>query len=400
MQGQQPLPSFGEPRVLLLDAQLRHAVAIARSLGSRGIKVLAAAKERRFPAKYSRYVDGTVSFPDGGTADALDTLLSIVEQRRIQVVIAAGLPGNDLLCRYRDELTPHVLAPFNDHAAFLQLSNKEATMQLAESLDVPYPRTVSMHEPDQADEVAERLGLPVVFKSPLDQGTVVYARDAGELRRLSEEFLAQRAASGANAIHPLAQEYIEGEGHGFYALAERGKLLAYFMHRRLHEYPPSGGPTAMAVSYRDPVLLDLGRRFFSATEWHGVAMVEFRRSRRDGRYYLLEVNPKFWGSLDLSVASGVDFPLLLYRMLTGAPIEGALGAYRDGVIFRSLTMDLAHAVATRRLRSYARSFWDDRIVDDFRRNDPLPSVALMLAGMRRVLDGEVSRSQLHGGARP
>src|SRR6202000_289676 len=102
---------------------------------------------------------------------------------------------------------------------------------------------------------------------------------------------------------------------GFFGLGRRGRVVAYFMHRRLHEVPPSGGPSAMAMSWRDPRLMDLGERFFAATEWHGPAMVEFKRARRDGQYYLIEVNPKFWGSLDLSIASGVDFPLLLHWLI-------------------------------------------------------------------------------------
>jgi predicted ATP-grasp superfamily ATP-dependent carboligase len=202
-----------------------------------------------------------------------------------------------------------------------------------------------------------------------------------ELRLLVSQFIARNPELIARGLHPLAQEYIEGEGHGFYAVADHGEIAAYFMHRRLHEFPPSGGPSAMAASYRDPALLDLGQRLFSATGWHGVAMVEFKKRDRDGEYYLIEVNPKFWGSLDLSIASGVNFPFLLYQMLVGEPIEHLCGEYHEGLIFRWLTLDLAHAVATHGLRTYVRTFWDSRVLDDFSRDDPLPSAALMLRGV-------------------
>ena len=71
----------------------------------------------------------------------------------------------------------------------------------------------------------------------------------------------------------------------------------------------------MAASYRDAELARLGERFVSEAAWTGVVMVEFKKSARDGRYYVIEVNPKFWGSLQLSIAAGVDFPLLLYQLL-------------------------------------------------------------------------------------
>jgi predicted ATP-grasp superfamily ATP-dependent carboligase len=379
-----------EQRVLVLDAQLRHAIAIVRALGRRGIEVVGAGTGRRFPSSFSRYMSEAVSFDADDPTAAADDLLAIVQRHRIGVVLAAGLPGNRFLCRHRAELEPRVRAPFNDLEAFERLSNKAETAKLADSLGVSRPRAIDLRDAAQAGEAIGTLGTPVVFKSPLDQGTVRYAHDEAQLRTLIERFRSRNPE-----LQPLAQEYVQGAGHGFYGLADRGELLGYFMHRRLHEFPPTGGPSAMAAGDRDPELLDLGCRFLSATGWSGVAMVEFKKSREDGRYHLIEVNPKFWGSLELSIASGVDFPLLLHRMLAGEPLEHTPGNYREGVVFRWLTMDLAYAVATRRVRTYFRTFWDGRVLDDFARDDPLPSAALMLKGAGQFM--RASRSEAEPG---
>lgn len=369
------------PRVLLLDAQLRHGVAIVRSLGERGVAVIAAGPTRRFPARFSRHVEGVARFDPAAERDPLGALRALIEERSAEVVIAAGLPGNELLCRHRDALAPLVRAPFNDLEQFRTLSNKLASNELARSLDVPQPRTATLHTPADAGAVAAEIGFPMVVKSPVDQGTVRYPANVTELRGFVEEFAAEHPSLVERGIHPIAQEYIAGEGHGFYALADHGRILAHFMHRRLHEVPPSGGASAMACAYRDPVLLELGTRFFTATGWHGVAMVEFKRSARDGRYYLIEVNPKFWGSLALSITAGVDFPYLLYLMLTGAPLDVVPGAYRDDAVFRWLTMDLAYAAATRDWGGYVRRFRDAGVQDDFDRGDPLPTLALFAKGV-------------------
>ena len=387
-------------RVLVLDAQLRHAVTIVRRLGLRQIPVVAGGSRKRFPARYSRYTTDAVVLDPRTDGDPLGALRSIIDRHEIGVVIPAGLPGNELICRHRDVLEPLVRAPFNDVAQFLQLSNKDATVALARSLGVPVPATATIASPGDARAVAEEIGFPMVFKSPIDQGTVRYPRTLGDLERLTAEFFRANTALVEQGIHPLVQEYIEGEGHGFYALADRGRILAYFMHRRLHEVPPTGGASAMAGAFRDPELAELGGRFFAATRWHGVAMVEFKRSRRDGRYYLIEVNPKFWGSLDLGVAAGVDFPYLLHRMLAGEDLGVAAGEYRDDTVFRWLTMDLSYAVATHDIGGYLRTFRDSRVLDDFERTDPLPTAALFARGLceelasrrkargRRAVDGD------------
>ena len=90
------------------------------------------------------------------------------------------------------------------------------------------------------------------------------------------------------------------------------------MHRRVRENPPTGGASVCAVSIYDGKLLDYGRRLLDALNWHGVAMVEFKRDRLSGELYLMEINPKLWGSHDLAIASGMDFSSALVDMSMGS----------------------------------------------------------------------------------
>jgi len=378
-------------RVLVLDAQLRHSLAIVRSLGRVGVEVVAAAPVRRFPSARSRHVAGTIRFD--ARRDGPERLLELAHAHAADVVIAAGLPGNELLCRHRSALEGSLAGAYNDLGEFERLANKRATVELAATLGVATPVTVEIDDPARAAAIGAQLGYPLVFKSAVDQGTVRYPRDGGELNACVADYLRADPTGYAEGRPPLVQQYVDGDGHGFFGLADRGRLIAHFMHRRLHEVPPTGGPSAMAMSWRDPALRVLGERFFAATGWHGVAMVEFKRARRDGVYYLIEVNPKFWGSLDLAIASGVDFPALLLSLVRGQPTTSRDGDYRDDVILRSLTMDLAYAVARRDLRGYVRAFGDRRVKDDLDLRDPLPTTALFATGVRRALGSRVGRAR-------
>src|SRR5262249_34461804 len=89
------------------------------------------------------------------------------------------------------------------------------------------------------------------------------------------------------------------------------------MHRRVREWPPTGGTSACADSVpSEPALERAGRTLLEALGWHGVAMVEFKRDVKGG-FVLMEINAKFWGSHDVALAAGVDFPGDMAALLEG-----------------------------------------------------------------------------------
>ncbi len=163
--------------------------------------------------------------------------------------------------------------------------------------------------------------------------TVGYAADAASLQR--------ELARRQRAQYPLIlQECIAGPGAGLFACYDRGRAIALFCHQRLREKPPWGGVSVLSESAPlDPDLVGAGTRLLDALGWHGVAMVEFKRDARDGTPRLMEINARFWGSLQLAVDAGVDFPNLLVDAAFGvSPAEPP--AYKVGVRNRWLMGDL------------------------------------------------------------
>jgi predicted ATP-grasp superfamily ATP-dependent carboligase len=140
--------------------------------------------------------------------------------------------------------------------------------------------------------------------------------------------------------HPfLLQEYVRGTGKGLFALYDRGQAIAFFEHRRIREKPPSGGVSVLSESCAaDPVLVANSRRLLDYANWDGVAMVEYKVSDQ-GVAYLMEVNARFWGSLQLAVDAGVDFPYMLFQSTVGESPQFD-GTYRIGIRNRWLLGDL------------------------------------------------------------
>ena len=91
--------------------------------------------------------------------------------------------------------------------------------------------------------------------------------------------------------------------------------------------PVSGGASTAACTYYDETLKEYGLRILSALQWHGVAMVEFKRQQSPDRLVLMEINPKFWGSVELALEAGVDFASDLVRVF-----RGETSAYSEATI--------------------------------------------------------------------
>jgi predicted ATP-grasp superfamily ATP-dependent carboligase len=146
----------------------------------------------------------------------------------------------------------------------------------------------------------------------------------------------------------LIQERVpaQGRGQGVSVLMDSsGECVAAFAHERLQQYPNSGGPSTDRRSIHAPALVEKSLQLLKRLEWRGIAMVEWKVDPRDNQPKLMEINPRFWGSLELAVRSGVDFPVLYARAALGeksVPVTSYAAGVRcrwivPGEILRYLT---------------------------------------------------------------
>jgi predicted ATP-grasp superfamily ATP-dependent carboligase len=173
-----------------------------------------------------------------------------------------------------------------------------------------------------AAEEVPSLGYPIVIKPARSvAGThgervklaVGYATSEGELRTLLRSL--------PEAAFPvLLQERIVGPGVGLFLLRWEGRTIASMAHRRIREKPPSGGVSVMRATIpAPPELVRRSEQLLDHFNWSGVAMVEYKLGRANVPY-LMEVNGRLWGSLQLAIDAGVDFPRLLVAAALGEPV--------------------------------------------------------------------------------
>ena len=333
--------------VFVTDGDQRPALAIVRTLGRHGLRVMVGEDGETSLASSSKYCAGHVTYPSPyRDRRAFDEFLAdFVIREQVDVVMPVSDVTTRAVCANQEHLERHCALAVPPFAAFDLVTDKARLLEYAASCGVPIPRTHVVDGAARLSGLVETIGYPVVVKPiqsriPTEHGWessgVHYAYSRAELEQIYRDH-------DVFLRHPsLIQERIVGPGVGVFVLFDRGTLVADFAHRRLREKPPAGGASVLSESAPvDARLRDHAIRLLGPIGWHGVAMMEYKQDQTSGDFFLMEINGRFWGSLQLAIDAGVDFPFLAWQLATGQRAE-VKRPYTVGVKNRWLCGDLDH----------------------------------------------------------
>lgn len=325
-----------EMNILVTDGENRSALAVTRSLGRMGYNIFVTGREAGNISACSKYCRKTFIAPDPlkERGKYFGAIAEIVMREEIDVIFPMTEQSIYCLSDARERLGKNVILACAPTNMMESISNKYKLFQLAEKLGVAVPETIYVSGADDFPEKRTRISVfPVVVKPALSKirdgdkiisAGVMYATNQDELSRLYETRPELR-------YQFLIQEMIVGEGTGLFTLFDRDRHLALFSHRRLLEKPPSGGVSVLSESvHLDDEMVESAGKLLSEVGWEGIAMVEFKRDIRDGKAKLMEINGRFWGSLQLAVSSGVDFPALSLDYYLGRKPASLLNYFTVG----------------------------------------------------------------------
>jgi protein-tyrosine-phosphatase len=306
--------------VLVLDGHSRAALETLQSLGRAGLQVDIGAESKDCLAFHSRYAASKLRQPSQDPLADFHAWLRAQDQKRNYELIVPATETSLLRLRALaedDPLRRKAVLPGN-HALDIAL-DKEKTWALARDLGISIPQSTLI---SSSSEIGECRQFPLVLKSTRSKVMI-----AGELRTLAvaivknEPQRQQQLRQWLPLTPVLQQQYASGKGVGVEFLFDRGRKIWHFAHERVHEYPLSGGASSYRRSIQPPAaLLHDAEKLLTTLNWHGVAMVEFKvefKMDAPGQHWLMEINPRLWGSLALSIDAEVNFPLGLLQIARG-----------------------------------------------------------------------------------
>jgi predicted ATP-grasp superfamily ATP-dependent carboligase len=331
---------------IVTNADSSKALIVTRSLGRKKIEVTTTGNERLSAAFFSKYSKNHFLHPSPLKFQLgfINTLEKFVKKRKIDVLMPINSVETLIISKYKYKFEPYTKVPFADYSKMIKLHNKEELAKIATKINLPIPKTYLINDINEIRNIARVIEYPVVIK--LKDATssigVQYAYSEDEFIYCYKQAILKYSLDANH--YPLVQEFIPGDGYGVSVLFNQGDLRALFTHKRLREYPITGGGSTLRESIRHPEMEKIAINLLKYVNWDGIAMVEFKLDRRTKKPILIEVNPRFWGSINQSIASGVDFPYLLYKMATEGDIEPVLN-YKLGVKTRFFIDDVRALLA-------------------------------------------------------
>jgi predicted ATP-grasp superfamily ATP-dependent carboligase len=301
-------------------------LTIARSLGRRGIPVVAVHDVDREPCLLSRYVRPVVLPPVYKDEKAwIDFLVD--EGRRLAprkaVIFAAADEHWLLMVRHREVLAEYFHFPLPWNGPLERWPTKSFQYEEAERLGIPYPRTARPRTVDELRSAALSFEFPCLVKPTLSARWIRQYGEKLAFVRSAEALLARGADALERGIEFVVQEYIPGPDNNvfnceFY-LDRKSEVLAGMVRRKMRQFAPRFGSSCLSMSIDDPEVAELGLRMLKPMGYHGIGGVEFKRDARTGQLKLIEINVRTGLMGAVAVNSGVDLPCVAYCDLLGLP---------------------------------------------------------------------------------
>ena len=347
---------------LVTDAHVHGAVWAIRALGGAGVRVRAMGPDRGAPGLWSRHAASRAVGPDAeidpsGYAGAVAALAARAgpvvvypgQEESIDALLEARLPGEAVL-------------PYPEPARLAAIRDKRSLAAFAAEAGIATPATVG--EASAAELRTLRIDGPCIVK-PVRKS----AMHGGQIVGTSEEL--REAIGSVDGDEPLiVQRRADGDLLGLtIVLARDGRPVARIQQRTRRTWPPLAGASSLAVSEPvDETLADAATRMLRAAGYFGLVQLQFVAG--PGGTQLIDANPRWYGSLSLALAAGLNLPAIWHAVVTGGELPGSPPPYREGISYRHLALDLTAAlhgrpglVLRRAARPRVGAMWspDDRL---------------------------------------
>lgn len=342
-----------------------------------------------FKSKYcrqKRLIANPVSAPANAVRDLEELGKSFAEKA---VLYYGDDPTLLLISRNRERLEKYYRFQLPEPEMVEQMVDKTLFAGLAESRDLPVPKTVTSIQAPTAEAALEILSLPCIVKPNLRDGwyecEAVMNRGGTPLKALrantAEELDSLYRSVGQFTNDFVVQEYVPGGDdciYSFHAYYDsHSEPIAWYVGRKIRTYPKESGASTYLELVKEPEVAELGMEILKKLKFVGPVKIDFKKDPVRNRYYLLEINARFnlWNYL--GTASGINLPLVAYRDLTGQPCERQTN-YRTGVRWLAFGDDLRSFVRHYRpagdltWMGWLKSYGSKKVYQVFAWRDPYP----------------------------
>lgn len=316
--------NFDKDHICFVLSLFDTGVGIIHSLVKAGVDIIGLDYTKKMPGFKSRYCKKKFCpHPINQAEELLQFLVNIGKDLKKPGIF---FPASDVflifLSRFRNELKSyfHLILPSEEIVE--SIVNKRRQYELAKETGIPFPETFYPKTFDDLEKIKRNLDYPVFIKPIFSyKWQEIFPPIKGFKVNNEEELESKFTEVQAAGIEIMIQEIIPGPNINHYKvnvyIDKENKVLALFVLRKIRQYPVEFGVGCCVESINEEEVKELGLKFFKGINYRGVGSIEFKKDPRDGKFKLIELNPRYWQQNYLSTVCGINFPLIQYLDLTG-----------------------------------------------------------------------------------
>jgi predicted ATP-grasp superfamily ATP-dependent carboligase len=330
-------------KILILNGDNRNGLAVVRSLGQKNHQCdIAQTKRQPFSRKLgsllkSKYVRKIHYLPQiENESNLLFDLIRLINHEKYNYLLPAGTEATNFTSKFKSKLSLHVTPLVEDYSKLWTLHNKIECMKLVKSIGIPIPETFVISTIEDLKCAAEKIHYPVVIKhadSFASKGIWTFPRGGHALVEEYVNRIPRIKKCNTHNNYPFIQKSIQGQLMDTTAFAVEGKVIAALSQQRLLKAWLDGGGGIVNLTNNIPEIKQYTQKIIREIQWTGPIEMDWIMEDRTNKFMLLEINPKFWGTTQLTIEAGYDFPSWLLDHAMGREIQAPAG-YKTGLMYR------------------------------------------------------------------
>lgn len=361
--------------ILIADWELKQTLSIIRHLWKEWHNIYLLWFVKISFSSLSKYCKKNIIFPKYDDKKFLNKLLNTIKDYNIDLIIPVWTNSHKNLVPLKEKISKYAQMVTVDEKKLNFCLSKRNVYEYAENIWIKAPKTYYPQNFKEIKNIKNNISYPAVIKWLYEVwwNIVDYAKNKDELEKIYIN-LCNKYDITVKKWLPMIQEYITWQWCWFFAVYNNGKCWKTFQHLRIREMPPSWWYSVASESYKNKLVEKYWKKLLDSLEWHWAAMVEFKLNNK-WEPVLIEINPKFWWSLDLALEAWVNFPGELLKIAKWEKVN-YWKEYKYPLRFHwPLFGDVKHGFMNfKNMFSVIKDCFNPKVKSNIWLKDPLPNI--------------------------
>ena len=323
-------------KCIIINGFSRNSLAITRSLGEKGVTIDLITyddgeKINKFRERHtSKYVNSVYFI--SRNKPLLDQLTSILSNNKYEFIFAGGTDGSNFISKHKLKLLITLLVA-EDYNKLIKAHDKHKVLKIIKKLNIPFPKSYKAKDKTELTKIAKNLNGKAIVKFPdsfASKGIFIADKDENYfIEKYTEKF----GFEYEDGNYPIIQELLKGDLYDTTSFSVNGVPKAILTQKRVMTAWLKGGGGIVNRTTNHPEIIKHAQKIIKELEWSGHMEIDWIFNERDQKFYFIEINPKFWGTTQLTISAGYDYPYWNILMYKGIKIPDNK-KYKIGLTYR------------------------------------------------------------------